>query len=129
LRRKVKAGADFALTQPVFDVELAAAFIARYQTRYGRLQIPILAGVLPLYNERHVAFLHNEVPGIQIPDAIRGAIVSAGERSAEVGVEIAVELLQGLSGVVQGAYIMPAFNRYDLAAEVIESLRSTTAGS
>jgi methionine synthase I (cobalamin-dependent)/5,10-methylenetetrahydrofolate reductase len=127
LQRKVKAGADFALTQPVFDVEQAVAFLARYQSRYGRLAIPILAGVLPLYNERHVAFLHNEVPGIQIPAGIQAAIGSAGEHAAEVGVRLAVELLQGLSGVVQGAYIMPAFGRYDLAAEVIESLRGLTA--
>lgn len=128
LKRKVEAGADFALTQPVFDVELAAAFISGYQARYGRLPIPILAGVLPLHNARHAAFLHNEVPGIQIPDALRGTIDSAGKRAPEVGVRVAVDLLRGLSGIVQGAYIMPAFGRYDLAAEVIESLRSIASG-
>lgn len=128
LQRKIEAGADFALTQPVFDVEQANAFLSRYQSLYGRLPIPILAGVLPLYNQRHVAFLHNEVPGIQIPERIRATIESAGERAAEVGVKLAVELLQGLSGLVQGAYIMPAFGRYDLAAEVIDNLRSLTLG-
>jgi len=126
LQRKIHAGADFALTQPVFDAELAAGFISRFQSRYGPLTLPILAGILPLYNDRHVAFLHNEVPGIQIPDAIRRTIASAGENAPEVGVKLAVELLQALSEVVQGAYIMPAFGRYDLAAEVIEHARGVT---
>ena len=126
LQRKIHAGADFALTQPVFDAELAAEFISRFQSRYGPLTLPILAGILPLYNDRHVAFLHNEVPGIQIPDAIRRTITSAGENAPEAGVKLAVELLQALSGVVQGAYIMPALGRYDLAAEVIEHARSVT---
>ncbi len=129
LHRKVEAGADFALTQPIFDVGQAAAFLARYQSLHGHLPIPILAGVLPLYNERHVAFLHNEVPGIQIPDGVRATIGSAGERAPQVGVRLAVELLEGLSGVVQGAYIMPAFGRYDLAAEVIEDLRGMSVGA
>lgn len=128
LHRKVEAGADFALTQPVFDVEQAALFLARYQSLHGHLSIPVLAGVLPLYNERHVAFLHNEVPGIQIPDGIRALIGSAGERAPQVGVRLAVELLEALSGIVQGAYIMPAFGRYDLAAEVIESIRGMSVG-
>jgi methionine synthase I (cobalamin-dependent) len=129
LHRKIEAGADFALTQPIFDVEQAVAFITRYQSVHGHLRIPILAGVLPLYNERHVAFLHNEVPGIQIPDIVRATIGDAGERAPEVGVRLAVELLEGLTGIVQGAYIMPAFGRYDLAAEVIERVRGQRVGS
>jgi methionine synthase I (cobalamin-dependent)/5,10-methylenetetrahydrofolate reductase len=128
LHRKVEAGADYALTQPIFDVEQAASFLARYQSLHGDLPIPILAGVLPLYNERHVAFLHNEVPGVQIPDAIRATIGSVGERAPEVGVRLAVELLEGLSDIVQGAYIMPALSRYDLAAELIESVRGVRVG-
>jgi homocysteine S-methyltransferase len=123
LRRKVEAGADFALTQPVFDVERAVSSLQRYEALYGRLTIPVLAGVLPLYNQRHVAFLHNEVPGIQVPDDVAATISSAGEGAPKVGVRLAVELLQELSGVVQGAYIMPAFGRYDLAAEIIEGVR------
>jgi homocysteine S-methyltransferase len=128
LHRKVEAGADFALTQPVFDVKQATAFLTGYQSRYGRLTIPILAGVLPLYSRRHVVFLHNEVPGIQIPDGIRSRIESAGERAADLGVRLAVELLHELSAVVQGAYVMPAFGRYDLAAEIIDGLRTLTVG-
>jgi methionine synthase I (cobalamin-dependent)/5,10-methylenetetrahydrofolate reductase len=126
LHRKIEAGADFALTQPVFDIERALAFLSRYQSRYGRPPIPILAGVLPLYSERHADFLHNEVPGIQIPDHIRSALASSGDRAPKVGARLALELLEGLSSAVQGAYIMPAFGRYDLAADVIENLRSLT---
>jgi homocysteine S-methyltransferase len=123
LEKKIEAGADFALTQPVYDPQLARSFIHEYQTRYGDLKIPILVGVLPLYSERHAAFLHNEVPGIQIPKSILREITQAGKTAPERGVEIALELLQDLSRIVAGAYIMPAFGRFDLAAGIIESLR------
>jgi methionine synthase I (cobalamin-dependent)/5,10-methylenetetrahydrofolate reductase len=129
LHKKVEAGADFALTQPIFDVERAVTFLDRYRSRYGSLSIPILAGVLPLYNERHITFLHNEVPGIQIPDGIRAMFGSVGERAPQVGVRLAVELLENLSNVVQGAYIIPAFGRYDLVAEVIDGVRGASAGA
>jgi methionine synthase I (cobalamin-dependent)/5,10-methylenetetrahydrofolate reductase len=124
LQKKLAAGADFALTQPVYDAGLARSFLDTYQTRFGELKLPILVGVLPLYSARHAAFLHNEVPGIQIPATIQARILSADDRAPEVGVQIAIELLESLSGVVQGAYIMPPFGRYDLAAEIIEAIRA-----
>jgi 5,10-methylenetetrahydrofolate reductase len=77
---------------------------------------------MPLYGAKHAAFLHNEVPGMSIPEKIRARIDRAGERAPEEGVRIAVELLKELRGIVQGAYLMPPFGRYDLAAEVIEKL-------
>jgi homocysteine S-methyltransferase len=80
-------------------------------------------GVLPLYGSRHASFLHNEVPGIHIPSAIQQRIQRAGEKAPEKGVRIAVELLSELQGVVQGAYLMPPFGRYDMAAEIIEAIR------
>jgi homocysteine S-methyltransferase len=124
LRKKIEAGADFALTQPVYDAALARQFLRRYKDRYGALQLPVLAGVLPLYNARHAAFLHNEVPGIGIPEAIRRRMEAAGgsERGREVGRQIAQELVTELRSVVQGVYLMPPFGRYDLAAEIIEGL-------
>jgi len=123
LKKKIDAGADFALTQPLYRPEQAGEFIAAYRARYGTLPIPVLAGVLPLFNARHAAFLHNEVPGIDIPDAVRQRIAAAGEDAPQVGVAIAVELLDQLRSSVQGAYIMPPFGRYDLAADIIESVR------
>jgi homocysteine S-methyltransferase len=124
LRKKLKAGADFALTQPVFDPELARTFLNHFQARFGELQLPILVGVLPLYSARHAAFLHNEVPGIQIPESIQTRIQKAGDHAPRIGVQVAIELLESLSEMVQGAYLMPPFSRYDMAAEIIEAIRS-----
>lgn len=123
LKKKIDAGADFALTQPVYETELAHEFLNQYKARYGEVDIPILVGVLPLYSWRHAAFLHNEVPGIRIPENLLDSFADAGEKAVEKGVRNAIELLQELSQVVQGAYIMPAFSRYDLAAEIIEAIR------
>jgi len=122
LRKKLAAGADFILTQPVFEAECAASFLDAYRREFGELAAPVLAGIMPLYGARHAAFLHNEVPGMAIPEKVRARIERAGERAPEEGVRIAIELLRGLRGVVQGAYIMPQFGRYDLAAEIIEGL-------
>ncbi|MDX1600053.1 MAG: bifunctional homocysteine S-methyltransferase/methylenetetrahydrofolate reductase [Anaerolineales bacterium] len=124
LHKKIASGADFALTQPVFDPTLVERFHGAYESRYGPLDLPILAGILPLYNERHAAFLHNEVPGIQIPDDVQDRMQSAGDDSRGEGVRIARELLETLRQKIQGVYLMPPFSRYDMAAEIIESLRS-----
>jgi homocysteine S-methyltransferase len=123
LHRKIQAGADFALTQPLYEVGPAQSFIRRYTADYGPLRLPILVGVLPLYSARHAAFLHNEVPGIDIPEALRQRMAAAGENGPAEGVRLAVSLLAELRGVVQGAYLMPPFGRYDLAAEILDSVR------
>lgn len=128
LRRKIENGADFALTQPVYDVGAAQAFIARYEAEFGPLELPILAGVLPLYNARHAEFLHNEVPGIEIPDPIRQQMQAAGEDGAPTGVALARQLVEQLRPLVQGIYLMPPFGRYDLAAEVIEVVQAEAVG-
>jgi homocysteine S-methyltransferase len=124
LRRKIEAGADFALTQPVYEAAPAREFVRRYEDKCGALKLPVLAGVLPLYNVRHANFLHNEVPGITIPEALRQRMASAGGRSAEEGVRIAQELLEELRGVVRGAYLMPPFGRYEMAAEILDRVRA-----
>lgn len=122
LRKKIEAGADFALTQPVYDVALARDYIRRYEDQHGPLPLPVLVGVLPLYNSRHANFLHNEVPGISIPDTLRRRMAEAGERGAAEGIRMACELLAELRAVpaLRGAYLMPPFGRYDLASEIIE---------
>ncbi len=120
LRRKIRNGADFALTQPVYAPERALDFLRNYEARYGPLEIPLLVGVLPLYGPRHAAFLHNEVPGIEIPHAIRERLRQAGQDAPHEGVRIAAELVEQMRAFVQGMYLMPQFKRYDLAAEVVE---------
>jgi methionine synthase I (cobalamin-dependent)/5,10-methylenetetrahydrofolate reductase len=120
LRRKIKNGADFALSQPIYDVSAAQAFITRYEEEYGPLNLHILAGVLPLYNARHAEFLHNEVPGINIPAEIRQRIRNAGKKGDREGLAMACELISQLRSFVHGIYLMPPFERFDLAAEIIE---------
>jgi methionine synthase I (cobalamin-dependent)/5,10-methylenetetrahydrofolate reductase len=123
LRRKIVAGADFILAQPVFRPELAENFLGSYTREYGDLQIPILVGVLPLYGLRHAMFLHNEVPGITIPEPLLHRLQAAGDQAPNVGVQIALELIEQIKPWAKGIYLMPAFHRYDLAAEVVESCR------
>ena len=124
LRRKIENGVDFALTQPIYDVIAAQDLLNRYTNKYGPVEIPLLAGVLPLYNARHADFLHNEVPGITIADDIRQRMHQAGDNGPDVGVAMARDLVMQLrTTFAQGIYLMPAFGRYDLAAEVIEGVQ------
>ncbi|MBN1991409.1 MAG: bifunctional homocysteine S-methyltransferase/methylenetetrahydrofolate reductase [Anaerolineae bacterium] len=126
LHRKIESGADFALSQPVYDVAAAKAFVNRYEAEYGPLKLHLLAGLLPLYNARHAEFLHNEVPGINIPPEIRQRIRSAGSNSAQAGLVLARELIAELRAFAHGIYLMPPFERFDLAAELIESVKQET---
>ncbi|MGH7570446.1 MAG: bifunctional homocysteine S-methyltransferase/methylenetetrahydrofolate reductase [Gemmatimonadota bacterium] len=121
-RRKIEAGARFAMSQPIFDAGDLADFVAEV----GPLPIPILAGILPLYSFRNAEFLHNEVPGMRIPEAVRERMrrVVDGREAAALGVDIAREALAAVRGVpgVQGAYVMPPFGRYEMALEVLDGL-------
>jgi len=123
LRRKLRAGVDFVLTQPVFQPEAAQAFLKHYEDEHGKLPIPLLAGMLPLASARHANFLHHEVPGISIPEPLRLRMQNAGEDAPHVGVQIVIELVAQMRSFIQGIYIMPAFGRYDYAAEIIEAVR------
>lgn len=125
LHRKVKAGADFFLTQPIYRVDDGPKLLEAYEAKHGKLQQPILAGILPLVSAKHASFLHNEVPGIFIPDEARKRIESAGdsEQGAKVGVELAVELIEQIKGWASGIYIMPQFHRYDLISDIITSVK------
>ncbi|NTU75878.1 MAG: bifunctional homocysteine S-methyltransferase/methylenetetrahydrofolate reductase, partial [Anaerolineaceae bacterium] len=124
LRRKLKAGADFILTQPVYEPEIARKFFDYYENLHGKLEIPVLVGILPLAKHRHASFLHHEVPGIDIPAATLTRLEKAGDKGLHVGVEIAIELIEELKTFTQGVYIMPAFSRYDVAAEIIEHIKA-----
>ena len=122
LHRKVKAGTDFFITQPIYRAQDGASVLELYETKYGKLNQPVLAGILPLVNIRHASFLHNEVPGIFIPEEIRQRIEEAGDNASRVGVELAVELIEGIKSWASGIYIMPQFHKYDMVAEIIEKV-------
>lgn len=122
LQRKVEAGADFLLTQPVFDPTLARSFLSQYQELHGPLEVPILLGVLPLATARHANFLNNEVPGMSLPAAVIDAMTNAGSDGREVGLQIAASVVAELRDLVAGVYVIPAFRRYDIVGRLIESL-------
>lgn len=112
--QKVAAGAQYALTQPLYDPEDLVRFVERV-----RPSIPLLVGVLPLRNGRHAHFIHHEVPGMAIPAAIRERMHKAGEHGPQEGVAIAREFLQAVRPMVAGAYLMPPFNKFEMAVEVL----------
>jgi homocysteine S-methyltransferase len=86
------------------------------------LGLPVLVGILPLASHRNAEFLHNEVPGMQVPEAVRERMRKAGTGALarKEGVAIAREMLAEVKSEVAGAYVMPPFERYDLALEVID---------
>jgi methionine synthase / methylenetetrahydrofolate reductase(NADPH) len=125
LRRKIEFGADYALTQPVFDPPRAAQFLAFYRDAYGPLTLPILCGLLPLASVRHAIFLKNEVPGMSVPDALVGRMAGAVDEGRQEGRVIAAELLEEVRPLVQGVYFIPSFRRFDVVAELISSITTS----
>jgi homocysteine S-methyltransferase len=82
----------------------------------GALATPILVGVLPLYSTRHALFLHNEVPGINIPEDAHRRLREAGNRAPQEGVKIALELIEEMKSWASGVYLMPHMGRCGFAA-------------
>ena len=124
LAEKIDAGAHLIMTQPIYAREQWDTLMDRAAARWpSGLPRPVLLGILPLHSQRHAEFLHNEVPGITIPAEIRAAMGGAGERAAEVGLDIAHALLAEVANQVQGTYLMPSFGRYELAAELVRRIR------
>ncbi len=119
LHRKVEAGARWLQTQPVYDLEV----LDRFLERAGGAPVPVVVGVLPLHSFRHAEFLHNEVPGITIPDHVRARLRQAGEGALRVGVEMAQRLVREIQTRYAGAYLMPSFGRFEVVAEVLDALR------
>jgi methionine synthase I (cobalamin-dependent)/5,10-methylenetetrahydrofolate reductase len=117
LKEKIESGAEYILTQPVFDINL----LERLLDRIKEYRIPVMGGILPLASYRNAEFLNNEVPGMSVPRAIRDRLQRAksGEDARKMGIEIAQEVFQQLRGKMQGAYLMPPFGRYQTALEVV----------
>jgi homocysteine S-methyltransferase len=121
LEQKRAAGADIVMTQPVFQQDV----LERVLNRIAHLKMPVMIGVLPLVSSKNAEFLHNEVPGMQIPEAIRERMrgVPAGPEARKEGVRIAREMLFAVRDRVQGAYLMPPLGKYELALEVLDGLK------
>ena len=107
-RRKLDAGAEFAMTQALFEIELLDRFVERLG---GEWPIPVLVGVWPLRSHAMALRLHNEVPGISVPDEVLGALGDAGPDAPSVGLELARELVEGSRSRAQGIYVIPPFKQ------------------
>ena len=125
LRRKLRAGADFILTQPIYNAVLVERFLKAFEYENGKLPVPLIVGLLPLASARHAAFLQQEVPGIEIPIEVHEKMRQSGDHAAATGNQLTVELIEEIKPLVQGIYLMPAFNRYDHAAAIIEKVKSS----
>ena len=119
---KVEAGAECAVTQPVFDLGLLEAFLRRIE----HCKIPVIAGIWPLVSVRNAEFMKNELR-VSVPDGIleRMARAKTPESAREEGIAIAREMLIAVHGMVQGAQISAPLGRYTSAADVLEALGST----
>lgn len=117
-QRKLDAGAQFVMTQPVYELQCWEQFLEKLG---GMPKIPLLIGILPLQSFRHAEFLHNEVPGITVPDWIRARMHDAGNEGQKVGVELAQDLLAQCRAMANGVYLMPSFGRYENCLEVLEA--------
>ncbi len=117
---KVQAGAEFAITQPVFDVSEFEAFIARVRLH----AIPILAGILPLQSTRHAEYMANEVPGVRVPEAVIERIrrAEADGRGAEEGLAIAHEIAAHVRPLVAGAQISMSPKAIDAVFRIVEAV-------
>jgi homocysteine S-methyltransferase len=120
LRHKLEAGAQYIMTQPIYDM----APLERFAEAFGPTPIPIILGMIPLHSSRHAEYLHNEVPGITVPDDVRARMREAGDRGREVGIELAYEIITQARarGLIQGCYLMPSYGRYDLIGELAREL-------
>ncbi|HSI72856.1 MAG TPA: methylenetetrahydrofolate reductase, partial [Fimbriimonas sp.] len=120
LKRKIDSGAQIVYTQPVFDKGHAD----NAAEACSRLGVPVLVGVLPLRSQRHAEFMHNEVPGISIPDWLRSRISGATDDAAalEIGIEEAQKLAAEIRKVAQGLYLMPPFGSHIIAERVMEAV-------
>ncbi len=120
VKRKLDAGPHFVMTQPVYELACWERFVERLS---GLTSIPILIGLLPLQSFRHAEFLHNEVPGISVPEWIRARMHEAGNEGQKVGVELAQELLARARSMANGVYLMPSFGRFENCLHVLDGAR------
>ncbi|MFN3135140.1 MAG: bifunctional homocysteine S-methyltransferase/methylenetetrahydrofolate reductase [Candidatus Kryptonium sp.] len=118
LEKKIEAGAQIVFTQPLYEMKTLELFIRKIE----HIKIPIMLGILPLRSYKHAEFLHNEVPGINIPDWVREKLFLARDDAGKVGVEISAQFLKEAKHLVQGVYLLPPFKKYHIAVEILQKI-------
>lgn len=121
LREKVAAGAEYIITQPVFDTKA----LFRFMEQISDVKVPIIAGIWPLASYRNAQFMKHEVPGVTVPDEImeRMAAVDSREEQRAVGIAIAREAVEELHSCIQGVQVSAPFGNIDSALEVLEGYK------
>ncbi len=118
---KIKTGAEFILTQPVYEMDK----LQRLLDGIAGYNIPVLVGIMPLSSYKMAEFMHNEVPGMFIPESIRNALKQAPdkEKAAEIGMRVALDILTQAKSNVQGAYVMMPLGNHRRSLEIIQHFR------
>ncbi len=121
-RWKVEAGAEYAVTQPIFDVEALDRFLDRLPGR----RIPILAGIWPLQSLKNAEFLNTEVPGVKVAERVLERMAAAGDAEAQrrAGLDIALEMVAAVRDRVQGIQVSVPFGRVEGVRELLEAVRT-----
>jgi homocysteine S-methyltransferase len=117
-QRKLDAGADLIMTQPLFSMDQ----LLRFLDRVGELPVPLMLGVVPLESYRQAELLHHEVPGFSIPDDVRERMRKAGDHGSDEGRVIAEELIEQARPLVGGIYVITSYGRYDVAASLVRQV-------
>ncbi|GAK02388.1 LOW QUALITY PROTEIN: 5,10-methylenetetrahydrofolate reductase [Geomicrobium sp. JCM 19037] len=123
LDKKIKLGADFVMTQPVYDVDTLYAL----KKATAHINVPIYVGIMPLINSRNAEFLHNEVPGITLTKQVRERMQSCGQdvqRGEEEGLQIAKELQQHSLSLFERVYLVTPFLRYHITASLVQDAKA-----
>jgi methionine synthase / methylenetetrahydrofolate reductase(NADPH) len=121
-RWKIDAGAEYAVTQPVFDPDA----LSRFLDRLPEPRIPILAGIWPLQSVRNAEFLATEVPGVVVPDGVRERLAAAGDAESQrrVGNDLAIEMAAAVASRVAGWQVSAPFGRVEAAERVVAGIRA-----
>lgn len=126
LKRKVEAGAMYAMTQLIFDADKYAEAVR--MVRDEGIDIPIFPAIFPFLSARNAEFLHNELPGVRVPDALLDRMARTDKKTGpQEGMQIAREMIEQFWDYSDGMYIVPPFNRFEMAAELVEHVHSHAA--